>query len=116
MGKEGWGRAWRGSRIEAGEAGGRGDRAGAGWRGRAHRVFHMLLGLPAENRWTAYHPFMSWLVMSIGLYELGSAAFMLAFDTEPEVAEDATEQEWIRHKTRVSKTESWPGLDSALLD
>ena len=87
-----------------------------GGAGRAHRVFHMLLGLPAENRWTAYHPFMSWLVMSIGLYELGSAAFMLAFDTEPEVAEDATEQEWIRHKTRVSKTESWPGLDSALLD
>ena len=50
-------------------------------------------GVPVENRWTAFYPFLSWMLSMGGLFSLGSRGFLYAFDNDREEDEHASEQD-----------------------
>ena len=57
------------------------------------RLFFLNMpGVPVDNRWTAFHPFTSWLVLLFGFNMVGFLAWAIAFaghDEHPESASTA---------------------------
>ena len=55
-------------------------------------LFRSLPGIPAENRWTAFHPFASFMLVLMGVFEMGFSAWQLAFAAHEELDEEHSEK------------------------
>jgi hypothetical protein len=74
-------------------------------------MFSTVPACPAENRWTAWHPLHAWMTLVVGLFDIGSRAFMLEFDGAPtsldaetEEGVDRTQQERIKIGKRMRRS------------
>ena len=53
--------------------------------------FTALPGVPCENRWTAFYPFLCWTLLLFMLFQIGARAWLKAFGGDATCDEDANE-------------------------
>ena len=64
-------------------------------------LFEESPGIPAEDRWTAFHPFASWMCLFSGLFSIGCECWLWAFRDSEELARDVKEEGSPEHIQRI---------------